>query len=168
MNEREVIELFLQGEGIRDIVLIRVPAGGMVQDILGAAAEEGVAETEGMTLSLEDEDSSIDLEVPISSTPIRHRCRVHLHRCRKVIVSVAFNGIQKQEPFPPAATMKRVKRWAVGKKGFGLSDIDAAEHVLQISGSSERPDEDIHLGSLVTAPQCSVSFDLVPKVRVEG
>ena len=45
---------------------------------------------------------------------------------------------------------------------------DAVEHVLQISGSASRPDEDVHLGTLTRAPVCSVSFDLVPKRRVEG
>ncbi len=168
MPDREEIELFLQGEGARDIVLIRVSKGGAVRDILAAARASGLTVAEGVALSLEDEESAIDLEAPISSTPIRHRSRVHMHRCRKVAVTVTFNGVQKSETFPPASTMKRVKRWSVGKKGFDMSDIDAAEHVLQLSDSSERPDEDVHIGTLVQPPQCSVSFDLVPKVRVEG
>lgn len=168
MEEREEIELFLQGEDIREIVLIRVPRGGVVRDILTAAREQGVHVVEGGALSLEDQESPMNPEASIASIPIRHCSRIHVHRCCRVAVTVSFNGVQKDETFPPAATMKRVKRWAVGKKGFDLSDIDAAEHVLQISGLSERPDEDIHVGTLVKAPQCSVSFDLVPKVRVEG
>ncbi len=168
MAEREEIELFLQGEGIRGITLIRVSSGGVVRDIVTAARAAGVTAAEGLELALEDEESAIDLDVPIAATPIRHRCRIHVHRCRRVAVMVAFNGVQKEEMFRSAATVKRVKRWAVGQEGFDLSDVDAAEHVLQLSGSSERPDEDIHIGTLVTHPQCSVSFDLVPKVRVEG
>ena len=168
MAEREEIELFLQGEGIRDIVLIQVSKGGRVGDVLAAARAAGLSVAEGVALSLEDEESAMDLEALIGSTSIRHRSRVHVHRCRKVAVTVSFNGVQKAETFPSAATMKRVKQWAVGKKGFEMSDVDAAEHVLQLSGSSERPDEDIHIGTLVQAPHCSVSFDLVPKVRVEG
>lgn len=168
MAEREEIELFLQGEGIRDIVLIQVPKGGRVRDILAAARAEGLEVSEGAALWLEDEESAMDLDAEIASTSIRHRSRVNVHRCRKVDVTVTFNGVQKSETFPPAATMKRVKRWAVGRKGFDMSDVDAAEHLLQLSGSSERPDEDIHIGTLVQAQQCSVSFDLLPKVRVEG
>lgn len=168
MAEREEIELFLQGEGIRDIVLIRVPQAGAVRDILTAARAAGLTATDGVELSLEDADSAIDLDVPLAATPIRHRTRIHVHRCRRVVVKVTFNGVQKEETFRPAATVKRVKRWAVGKKGFDLSDVDAAEHVLQLSGSTERPDEDVHIGTLVTHPMCSVSFDLVPKIRVEG
>jgi len=168
MAEREDIELFVQGEGIRDIVLIKAKKGGAVRDILVAAREAGLSVVEGVVLWIEDEESPIDLDAPIASTQIRHLGRVHLHRCRKVAVNVTFNGVQKAETFPPATTMKRVKRWAVGPKGFNMSDVDAAEHVLQLTGSAERPDEDIHIGTLVTGSQCSVSFDLVPKVRVEG
>jgi hypothetical protein len=168
MAERVEIELFLQGEDIRDIVLIRVPNAGAVRDILTAARAAGLTAADGVELSLEDEESAIDLDVPIAATPISHRSRIHVHRCRKVTVKVTFNGIQKEETFRPAATVKRVKRWAVGKKGFDLSDVDAVEHVLQLSGSTERPDDDVHLGTLVTHPQCSASFDLVPKVRIEG
>jgi hypothetical protein len=168
MAERDEIELFVQGEGIRDIALIRVSQSGTVRDIVSAARGVGLTTDEGVELSLEDEDSAIGLDVPIAATSIKNRSRIHVHRCRKVAVSVSFNGSQKEETFPPAATVKRVKRWAVSKKGFNLSDVDAAEHVLQLAGSSERPDEDIHIGTLVAHPRCSVSFDLVPKVRIEG
>jgi len=168
MAERDEIELFVQGEGIQDIVLIRVLQAGTVRDIVAVARGLGLTAAEGVELSLEDNDSTIDLDVLIAATAIKHRSRVHVHRCRKVAVTVAFNGGQKDETFPASATIKRVKRWAVGKKGFNLSDVDAAEHVLQLSDSSDRPDEDIHIGTLVAHPCCSVSFDLVPKVRVEG
>jgi hypothetical protein len=168
MAERDEIELFLQGEGIREIALIRVSRTGVVRDILAAATTVGLTTTDKVELSLEDEESTVELDTPIASTHITHRCRIHVHRCRAVVVKVTFNGCQKEETFRPAATIKRVKRWAVGKRGFDLSDIDATEHVLQLSGSAERPDEDVHVGTLVTHPQCSVAFDLVPKVRVEG
>ncbi|MGH7618152.1 MAG: hypothetical protein ACREPM_13060, partial [Gemmatimonadaceae bacterium] len=83
-------------------------------------------------------------------------------------VKVFFNGRTIERQFPPAATIGKVTHWAVGKKGFNLDAADAVEHVLQISGSTQRPDEDEHLGTLVNAPTCTVSFDLVPKQRVEG
>jgi len=49
-----------------------------------------------------------------------------------------------------------------------MSEKDASEHVLQISGTRNSLDVDIHIGTLVKHPACHVSFDLVPKVRVEG
>jgi len=168
MVERDEIEVFVQGEGILEIVLVRVLRTGTVRDIVMAARGVGATAADGAALFMEEEDSVIDLDMPIAATPIKHRSRIHVHRCRRVTVTVAFNGVQKVEAFPSAATIKRVKRWAVGNRGFNLSDVDAAEHVLQVSGSSDRPDEDVHVGTLVGHPPCSVSFDLVPKIRVEG
>lgn len=168
MAERHEFEVFLQGVGVHDITLLRIPQSGRVADILAAGRAAGLAVPDDVSVYIEDEDVALSLESLLSTTAIRHRCRVHVSRCRRVDVSVTFNGRQISEAFPPAATMKRVKRWAVGSKGFNMSEVDAAEHVLQLSGSSERPDEDIHIGTLVTSGQCVVSFDLVPKVRVEG
>ena len=168
MHDADVIELFLQGEGIREVTLIRVPRAGTVRDILAAAAAAGLTTTEDVAVSLEDADEPLELDASLVTVAVRHRCRVHAHRCRKVLVTVAFNGVDKQHAFPPATTIKRLKAWAVGKKGFDLSEVDATEHVLQLSGTADRPDEDVHIGALASRPQCSVSFDLVPKVRVEG
>jgi hypothetical protein len=40
--------------------------------------------------------------------------------------------------------------------------------VLQLTGTSDRPDDDVHIGCLVGPSGCKVEFDLVAKVRVEG
>jgi hypothetical protein len=93
---------------------------------------------------------------------------VHLSRCKQVAVTVHHNGQTRAESFGPGVPMHRVKAWAVGKQGFNLAPIDAAEHALQLAGTSDRPDEDVHIGSLVGTTGCGVEFDLVPKVRVEG
>lgn len=168
MAEQHEFELFVQGAGVHEITLIRVPQVGHVADILIAGRAAGLVVSDDMSVYIEDDEAALSPDSLLSATPIRNRSRVHVNRCRKVNVSVTFNGKEISETFPPAATMKRVKRWAVGSKGFNMSDVDAAEHVLQLSGSAERPDEDIHIGTLVSGAQCVVSFDLVPKIRVEG
>ena len=64
-------------------------------------------------------------------------------------------------------TVETVKRWAA-IKGFGMTPADAAEHVLQLAGSTIRPEPDTHIGSLVSGSACQLRFDLVPLKRVEG
>ncbi len=168
MADQPEFELFLQGAGVHEITLIRVPQGGHVGDILVAGRAAGLVVSDDVGVYIEDDEAALSPDSLLSATPIRNRSRVHINPCRRVNVNINFNGKEMSETFPPAATMKRVKRWAVGSKGFNMSDVDAAEHVLQLSGSSERPDEDIHIGTLVIGAQCVVSFDLVPKIRVEG
>lgn len=163
------IELFVQGEGIPEITLMRVPADGTVRDVLAAVAAHGrQADDSGgvAEVFVEEAEEPLAPDVALAAAGIGHRGRVHVHRCRRVAVTVNFNQKDANHPFPPSATVRRVKAWAVEK--FKLNEVDAAEHVLQRCGSAERPDEDVHIGSLVQTPNCAVCFDLVPKQRVEG
>lgn len=163
------MELFLQGEGIPEVVLVKVPSQGTVQDIVNAAAARGLAgSTADVVVLLEDADEPIPLSATLSAAGLQPRARVHVHHCHQVVASVNFNSDTKTKHFPPSATMARVKKWAVSKQGFNLSDIDATEHVLQVCGSSARPDEDAQLGTLTNGATCAVCFDLVPAQRVEG
>jgi hypothetical protein len=164
----ELIELFVQGEGIGEVALIRVPSGDTVREaILKTKTECGLeAREEEIIALIEDSDKEIMHDAKLVELGIGHRHRVHFHRCRRVEVSVNFNGASKKRPFPPSATIARIKRWADDE--FGLKGVDATEHALQICGTDKRPDIDVHVGSLVQYPHCQICFDLVPKKRVEG
>ena len=167
------IEIFVQGEGIPEIILLRVPGNGTVRDILRSAETQEVrfAEDEGsLVILIEDQETELSPDLSLEEVHIGHRSRVHIHRCHQIEVIVNFNAAYKAHTFPPSATVERVKRWVVGPEpgGFGLQGVDATEHLLQLCHSTTRPDEDTHIGSLVTFPDCGLCFDLVPKVRVEG
>lgn len=168
--QNDEIEIFLQGEGIQDIVLVRIGRAGTVQNIIEVAQLHGLSPstTDEVFVLIEDTETPLALEQTLEIVGIRHRSRVHVHRCRQVTVTVNFNGDHKTHSFPPSTTMARVKQWVVSKDGFNLTEIDATEHLLQICGSSGRPDEDIHIGALVTASMCEICFDLIAKQRVEG
>ena len=167
------IEIFVQGEGIPEIILLRVPGNGTVRDILRSAETQGVhfaGDERSQVIFSEDQEAELSPDLSLEEAHIGHRSRVHVHRCHRIEVTVNFNAAQKTRAFPPSATVERVKRWAVGPapEGFGLQGVDATEHLLQLCHSNTRPDEDTHIGSLVTFPDCQLCFDLVPKVRVEG
>lgn len=164
------IQLFLQLEGVHEIRLVEVSPDGVVGDIIAGLPDDfraHVRETELMVF-LEDGHEAIALDLSLEAAGIRHQHSVHVHRCRHITVTVHFGADSKEHQFSPSTTIRHVKRWAVGDKGFKLSPVDAAEHVLQLQGTGDRPDEDVHIGTLTHAPHCSVVFDLVPKVRVEG
>jgi hypothetical protein len=167
MSENK-IELFIQGEGVREVTLVRVPHDGIVRDILKSVSEQcGIeAREENINVLIEDNDDEIPLDATLKEAGIRHRHRVHLHRCRRVEVSVNFKSVTKPQSFSTGTTIAKIKRWA--DDVFGLKGIDATEHALQICGTNERPDLDVHVGSIVQYPQCQICFDLVPKKRVEG
>lgn len=167
MSENK-IELFIQGEEVREVMLIRVPHDGIVRDIIKSVNEQCAFKTreENINVLIEDADDEIPLDATLKEVGIRHRHRVHLHRCRRVELSVNFNSVTKAQSFSPGTTIAKVKRWT--DDAFELKGIDATEHALQICGTNKRPDLDVHVGSLVQQPHCQICFDLVPKKRVEG
>jgi hypothetical protein len=170
-NQSNDIELFLQGEGIPEIILVRVTRTGTVRDILEAARARGLTpSTGGATpiVLIENGDEPLALDLTLDAAGISQRSRVHVHHCHQIAVTVNFNADAKQKDFSPSTTIARVQRWAVGKEGFDLKGVDATEHLLQICGTTVRPDEDVHIGTLVQAPACALCFDLVAKQRVEG
>ncbi|HEX9990491.1 MAG TPA: hypothetical protein VGE45_18680 [Chloroflexia bacterium] len=164
------LEVFVQGEDIREVMLVKVDANGTVRDLVKAALpgkHEGKGEHDVLVM-LEDSEETLELDKPLEAVGVVQRSHVHIHRCRRIDVTVNFNGNHIEKHFPPSATVKRVKAWTVGKHGFDLPPIDAAEHLLQVCNSSVRPDEDTHIGTLAQHPKCALCFDLLPKIRVEG
>ena len=168
-REVTMLEVFVQGEGFAEIELFRVPRDSKVGDLLSSFASEAAnkGETPAILL-LESGEEALEATADIDSAGILHRSRIHIHRCKKIAVTVNFNGKSTPHEFAPSVPIKRVHQWAVGEKVFNLSAVDATEHALQVCNSTIRPDEDIHIGTLTKFPDCSICFDLVPKKRVEG
>ena len=166
----ETIELFIQGEGHKDIVVLEVSQSTTAAELVRLAIRAGAvaqgAEDEAR-LWLENEDEPLEREVVLVEAEIIHGSHVHLHRCHRIEVTIRYNGTSHNRHFAPSSTLAKVHRWAVSHNAFNLSEIDAAEHALQVCGSADRPDSGAHLGTLVSG-KCEVCFDLVPKRRVEG
>lgn len=161
------IQLFLQFEGSRGIELIQIESDALGREILAAAVRLGFAGKPGEDAHVfgpEDEEP-LKLDLPLSKQKIRDKHRVHVHRCRKVEVTLHFNDLTERVAFPPATTVDHVKKVFV--KAIHMSPVDATEHVLQICGSTDRPEPDTHIGSLVTGC-CTLCFNLVPIKRIEG
>ena len=98
---------------------------------------------------------------------LKHGSRVHVTRCHRIKTTVHFLDKTAEHEFPPGARVRAVKEWAVHT--FKLSPKDAAEHVLQLCNSTERPPSDTPLApTRRMATAATLCFDLVPEKRVEG
>lgn len=97
---------------------------------------------------------------------LKHGSRIHVCRCKRIKTSVHYLDKTETHEFTPGARVKAVKERAV--LTFKLNPKDAAEHVLQICGSPNRPSTDTRLSELLKPHECALCFDLVPEKRVEG
>lgn len=161
------IQLFLQYEGHPRVELVQLDENATVADLIEAARKAGLPDDrkEGACVFVHDVDQPLDLTLTLKAAGVRDKYRVHVHRCKKVEVTLHFNERTEKLAFPPAATVDKVKKEFV--KELRMSKVDASEHVLQLCGSTDRPDPDTHIGSLVCGC-CALCFDLVPIKRIEG
>jgi hypothetical protein len=160
------IDVFYQGEVIREIEHLEV-AGELTFGDLKVLLIEKHGLDEGILLFLEDADDPSDERVAVCEHRGPHGLKVHVHRCRHILVTVTFNGEMVEHGFAPGITVARVKHWAAERK-FGMTPAEASEHVLQISGTHDRPAPSTHLGAISHCKHCRLAFDLVPDERVNG
>ena len=97
---------------------------------------------------------------------LKRGSRIHVSQCKRITTCVNFLDKTADKEFPPGTRIRAVKAWAV--REFHMDPKDAAEHVLQICKSTERPSSDTPLLQLVHGHGCTLCFDLVPEKRVEG
>lgn len=160
------INVFLQGEGVKDVVRLQLEPQSTCLDLKRACASHGFQSNGEAAVFLEDQDEPLADAVTVESVAGKHGVRLHLHRCRRVGVKVTYSGRVVEHVFGPGTTVGTVKKWAA--REFGILKEDAAELILQIVATHDQPDVDVHIGTLAACPACAIAFDLVPNPRIQG
>lgn len=160
--------IYVQSEFFPDIKLVEVEDGATIEDLKKACLKLLPPEAHGVEIHIfaEDDDEHHENHHKVEHIKKAHGTRVHLHRCEYVAVTVRFSGQAISHEFRPGTTIGHTHQWA-GQK-LGMQPNDVAEHVLQVVGSNEQPDVDMHIGTLTKHPACSVEFDFVPAHRING
>jgi hypothetical protein len=113
-----------------------------------------------------EDEHPLHSDKPLRHQGVKDKHRVHVHRCKKIKVALHYADTpEAHHQFAPTATVHHVKRWYVNE--LKMPPVDASEHVLQITGTTDRPDPDVQIGALVSG-HCELTFSLVPVKRVEG
>lgn len=158
------VKIFLQSELLSDIEVIEVESDGGHAELRAVClAKVNMEPDEEVFIFLEDEDDEHALE---KLNKVDEGLRIQLHRLKSIDVIVRYANRDVRRSFRPSSTVGRVKKWATHE--LGVAPSDAAELMLQIRGTDSRPDADIHIGTLIKAPEHTLEFDLVPSPRVNG
>lgn len=169
------ISIFYSAENLAQLEVLELPADSTIAAVKAAIiSKHGLAPDSSVFLEAntdDDEQPDDDKAIDEAETISRHvseqgHLKLHIHRCKRIDVAVAYNARTVERRFRPSTTLARVKNWAA--RTLQMSRDDAGEHVLQLSGSTERLPPNTHVGALASCPACRVQFDLVPNERVNG
>jgi len=158
--------LFVHVEGKVDIAEVPLPELITEAEVYGALEKAGLLTGTDLLIFIDEAEECLSKESHGQAEGAKHGARVHVSRCRRLEVTVHFLNQTIERSFPPGTRVRTVKAWAANE--FHVSHKDAAEHVLQICHSKERPVSDTPLHSLLHDCGCSICFDFVPEKRVEG
>lgn len=172
--------VFIQVHGRPGVLEAQLPAAATVGELHDALAASGVQLDAETFVFIDEAEGHLGGERHEPVHGLKHGCRIHICLCKHIRTTVHYLEKTAERDFPPGARVRRVKEWAVHR--FELNPKDAAEHVLQLCKSTERPSSDTPLQQLVTDQghedghhhghghdhACTLCFDLVPDKRVEG
>lgn len=160
------LSLFVQIQGDNGVVEVAVDEKLTESELYKALSKAGITIGSDQFIFIDEAEEQISHEGKHPVSALKQGTRVHVARCRRVKTKVNYLEETIQRDFAPGTRVRTVKKWAMHE--FKLDKKDVAEHVLQLCNSKERPASDTPLHALVKGADCSVCFDLVPEIRVEG
>lgn len=115
-----------------------------------------------------DEDEPLDPATLVSDLESAGKKELVRHRCKKINISVSYNGIQEIIRVSPARKVRAVIRKAVRVDEFAIDPSASGDLELRRPGSDEAIDPSMPVGRLVRHGKCELSLDLMPSVRHAG
>jgi hypothetical protein len=107
---------------------------------------------------LEDSDEPLGVEETLEYHKVKHHGHIHIHKCRKVNVIVAYDGKKIERHFSPPSRIVKVLEWCVEE--FRVPDHEKQEMLLRLSPESDPLGKETRIGSLVTSEKCEVILQL--------
>ncbi|WP_156123701.1 hypothetical protein [Flavihumibacter sp. ZG627] len=163
----KTIQIYVHGENNREPKLVEVSDEASVKDVINKYQQEfpGSGNPDEVELFLEDEEDHKQKDEIGGKGGIKKKVHIHCHRCKKVSVTIEYNGQTITQNVPPSTTAKKILKKSA--KEFNISDGDAADLLLKLSdGTVLQPGD--HIGSFVAFPNCSISLLLTANKQVQG
>lgn len=157
--------IFIQSHDHPGIIEAALKEAATFGDLHDALAAAGVPINADTFIFIDEAEECLHGERIHLVPGIKRGARIHVTRFRRIKTTVHFLDQTEEHEFPPGARVRAAKSLAAHT--FHMTPADAADHVLQLCGSTERPTSDTPLHELAKGG-CAVCFDLVPEKRVEG
>ena len=146
---------------------IQVDPDETLEDLLARLRKdfpEVGSEDTPLALFAEEDDDELPLGKKFCECRPKPPRILHCHQCKKIEVSVSYNGHNCRE-FGPNAKIRRITKWAI--KQFG---VDESRKWTLRSGAADGQilEPDTSIGSLVSPPSCKLSLFLAERCQIPG
>lgn len=164
---KNLIQIYLHGEGQKEAKLIEVSEESTVKEVLTAYREAfNLPEKDIEDLQLfVDEEEPKKTEHHHKKAEIKKRSHVHCHRCEKVGITIDYNGQVVKFSENPSTTGAVILKKAA--KDFKISEADGANLILKTSEKVIIQKTD-RIGSFVSYPKCEISLSLIHDIQIQG
>lgn len=161
-----VMELLVDGEGFADVELIEMEEDAPVLRIVEIVAKRKGEDVALFSVFVENLEEPCDPSKPV---PHQHRKHVHhVHRHKRIEVSVDYGGETLMRTYPPSATVGSILKWAVGSEGFKIDPTFAPEMQLALVGSLVELPDAAHIGRYVQGHEHELELTLIRGVIPNG
>lgn len=160
-------QIYVHGENSREPKLIEVPENASVKDIINKYQQEfpDTGTSDEIELFIEDEEDPKQKNQPDEKDWFKKRGHIQCHRCKKIAVTIVYNGDDKSFTFSPSTTTKKILKKAI--LAFGINEADAGDYLLKLDDRTILQPSD-HIGSFTSFPGCQVKLFLTPTKPVQG
>lgn len=160
-------QIYVHGENSRDPKLVEVSENVSVKDIINLYQKEfpDAGSPDEIEVLLEDEEDPKPNDPHGEKGWIKKRMHVHCHRCKKIAVTIIYNGDDKSFTFSPSTTAKKILKKAL--HAFNINESDAGDYLLKLDDKTILQPSD-HIGSFTSFPRCQVKLFLTPTKPVQG
>lgn len=157
---------FIQVHDRPDLIEAELSVAATLAELRAALIANGIVLDSETFIFIDESEEPLHGEHDAPISGLQHGSRIHVSRHRRIKATVNFLEKSVTHGFAPGARVRSVKAHAV--HAFHMPAKDAAEHVLQLCKSTERPSSDTPLHEFVHKHGHDICFDLVPEKRVEG
>lgn len=171
----ETIDIFVHSPG-RGTAICAIPADKPLTEALELAGLRVDADGSPMVFlgehvwSEEHDDvteaEGADTSKTARELGLRRHGHLHCHACRRVQVTVRYNG-EKARSFPPQTTVNSVLAWA--KHVFKIDRAAGADLLLRkCDKGAWLSDPDEHIGIYADPGSCALCLDLAKEINPQG
>ncbi|MEP7127884.1 MAG: hypothetical protein ABI729_03410 [Chitinophagales bacterium] len=163
INKMTKIKVYLHEENKRDPREIEIAENATVQELIESVSTNGDAKS--IELFIDEEAGPLQRDDLLTKSGVIPKTHIHCHRCKRIDLTVSYNGQSFKHGAQPSLSINRIKKRA-GEK-FSISISDLADLVLKLDSGETLQGND-HIGTLVAFPDCSLHLNLLPENPIQG